>query len=141
MCVFLRKMSTGFQARHEKSRITKDLHICQRFGAEGAGGEGRRFITFSKVQKLNIGLFWRSLPKFSTEIRRVLTALCRRPLFRSPIGYRRRQQGDGKDTWAATRGTEFRDLTIGATLPGHGSNVKSGSNQWRFLQSPVPFLA
>lgn len=104
VCVFfLQKMSAGSPARHEKARITKDLHICQRFGAEGERGgrwRGRgHFITFSKVQKLNIGLFWRTLPKFSTESRRVLTALRRRPLFRSALRYRRRQLGAAEVGW------------------------------------------
>lgn len=145
MCVFfsLQKMSAGFPARHEKARITKDLHICQRFGGRGGGGGGARFITFSKVQKLNIGPFWRALPKFSTESRRVLTALRRRPLVRSALGYRRRQRGDGGG--GTTRGPLRRsgasDVTIGQLHRGRGGHVGSGSNQRPFLRSPVPRLA
>lgn len=145
VCFFsLQKMSAGFPARHEKARITKDLHICQRFGAEGerGGAGGGRFITFSKVQKLNIGLFWRALPKFSTESRRVLTALRRRPLFRSALGYRRRQRGgrEGaeKDTWAVTKerslGRDDWPTSPGPRRPASGLDRISGHSSG----SPVP---
>lgn len=40
-------MSAGFPAQHEKAHITKDLHICQRFGAEG---KGEALYYISKVQ-------------------------------------------------------------------------------------------
>lgn len=42
----LQKASAGFPARHERAHVTKDLHICQRFGAEEKGG--RPFITLQK---------------------------------------------------------------------------------------------
>lgn len=55
----LQKASAGFPARHERAHVTKDLHICQRFGAEEKGG--RPFITLQKKKKkfkLKVGLFF-----------------------------------------------------------------------------------
>lgn len=42
----LQRASAGFPARHERAHVTKDLHICQRFGAEEK--RGRPFITLQK---------------------------------------------------------------------------------------------
>lgn len=58
LCVFLQKMSTGFQAPHKKSRITKDLHICQRFGAEWATRRGGgALLHFQKFKNSTLGFF------------------------------------------------------------------------------------
>lgn len=46
----LQKASAGFPAQHERAHVTKDLHICQRFGAEEKGG--RPFITLQKKKKI-----------------------------------------------------------------------------------------
>lgn len=55
-------MSTGFLAQHEKAHITKDLHICQRFGAEEKGGGA--LLHFTKF-KLEVGFFWQIFTKLS----------------------------------------------------------------------------
>lgn len=47
-------LASIFPAQHEKAHITKDLHICQRFGAEGkeeeGGGKKKALYYISKVQ-------------------------------------------------------------------------------------------
>lgn len=101
-------LASIFPAQHEKAHITKDLHICQRFGAARKGGgkkrqEKKRFITFQKFN-LELGLFWHKFMKFRLQSRRVLTAFHRRPLFRSARGYHKRQEGEWKETQAITGG-------------------------------------
>lgn len=83
-------MSPGFPAQHEKARITKDLHICQRFGAEG---KGKAIYYISKSSESKLSSFGMLFMKLQGQSRRVLTAFHLWPLFRSARGYNRRQEG------------------------------------------------
>lgn len=64
-----RALASIFPPQHKKSRITKDLHICQRFGAEEKEEEGEKarkshLVTFQKF-KLKLGLFfWLNFTEF-----------------------------------------------------------------------------
>lgn len=97
-------LASIFPAQHEKAHITKDLHICQRFGAEGKE-EGKKrqekgALLHFKSSNSKLGFFGINSFSSSSKSRRVLTAFHRRPLFRSALGYHIRQEGEWKEMQA-----------------------------------------
>lgn len=91
-------LASIFPAQHKKARITKVLHICQRFGVqEKEGGEKKarkgHFITFFKVLTLiPVVFFWHKSLWIQLQNLGVLTDFHPQPLFRSTHGYCKRQE-------------------------------------------------
>lgn len=107
----LQKMSAGFPARHEKARITKDLHICQRFGGRGGeGGRGGGGCALYYIFKSSKTQHWAFLARAPQVLDGEQTSPDSSPSTAScPLGARISQktagggEGGGGDTWAVTK--------------------------------------